>query len=169
MHFIDTVFPLQYPMYRPTVFEGGRGWLLSLLLRTKPLYHASLALSAYHRGAVLYSASYRGCSTASTVHKEKHLAICLSEFQRAIKDASSWVNKMTCPSAGLGLLACVIQLIFFEARHPLVTPSELSLIKGTAFRRPRRCVANTPTSIYRFVLPEILAPSKGARSDRHPR
>lgn len=116
MHFVDIVFPLQYPMYRPNVMEGGRGWLLSLLLRTKPLYHASLALSAYHRGTVLLAASLRGCSAVSTVSQEKHLAICLSEFQQAIKDVGHWVSK-TCPSNGLGLMACVLQLLFFEVFH----------------------------------------------------
>lgn len=169
MHFIDTVFPLQYPMYRPNVLEGGRGWLLSLLLRTKPLYHASLALSAYHRGNILLAARRHGCSTLSTVEQEKHLAICLSEFRNAIKDVGQWINRESCPSNSLGLMACVIQLIFFEARHPMVTLSSLLLIKRTAFRRPRRYMANTPTSMYRCVLPELLGSSNGARSGRLPR
>jgi hypothetical protein len=114
MHFVDSVFPLQYPMYKPSILEGGRGWLLSLLLRTKPLYHASLALSAYHRGTVLLAASQRACSASSTVTQERHLAICLSEFQQAIKDVSHWVSKGSCPGDPLGVMACVIQLVFFE-------------------------------------------------------
>lgn len=116
MHFLDTVFPLQYPMYKPSAIDGGRGWLLSLLLRTKPLYHASLALSAYHRGTI-FLATNSPCSTFSTVDKEKHLAICLSEFQQAIKDVGQWVSS-ACPSNSLGLMACVIQLVFFEVRIP---------------------------------------------------
>jgi hypothetical protein len=116
MHFIDSVFPLQYPMYRPTILEGGRGWLLSLLLRTKPLYHASLALSAYHRGTFLVTASrHPACRAWSTVEQEKHLAICLTGFQQAIKDVGHWVSR-ACPSNSLGLMACVIQLVFFEVR-----------------------------------------------------
>jgi hypothetical protein len=114
MHFVDIVFPLQYPMYKPSVMDGGRGWLLSLLLRTKPLYHASLALSAYHRETIFLSTN-SPCSTHSTVDKEKHLAICLSEFQQAIKDVGQWVVS-ACPSNSLGLMACVIQLVFFEVR-----------------------------------------------------
>lgn len=53
MHFLDNVFPLQYPMYKSGILEGGRGWLLTLLLRVKPLYHAALALRAYHRRSVI--------------------------------------------------------------------------------------------------------------------
>ena len=118
MHFVDTVFPLQYPMYKPSVVHGGRGWLLSLLLRTKPLYHASLALSAYHRGTI-FLATNSPCSAFSAVDKETHLAICLSEFQQAIKGVSRWVNAM-CPTNSLGLMACVIQLVFFEVWTPTV-------------------------------------------------
>jgi hypothetical protein len=47
MYYLDFVFPLQFKMYDPTAAEGGRGWLLSLLLRTPPLYHMTLALSAH--------------------------------------------------------------------------------------------------------------------------
>ncbi|RAL67921.1 hypothetical protein DID88_008646 [Monilinia fructigena] len=85
MHFLDNVFPLQYPMYKPDVAEGGRGWLLSLLLKTKPLYHASIGLSAYHRGvdAIRYA-------------------------QISIDQSSM------CPENGLGIMACSVQLVFFE-------------------------------------------------------
>ncbi|CAL3962325.1 unnamed protein product [Diplocarpon coronariae] len=112
MHFLDNVFPLQHPMYRPGVAEGGRGWLLALLLRTKPLYHASLALSAYHRGTVLLAAQ-RHSHSCSSAEQEQHLAICLNEFQRAIKDVDHWVMK-ACPRDGLGLMASIVQLIYFE-------------------------------------------------------
>ncbi|CAD6441708.1 d1d0f868-bc7f-4041-9282-0bd0376a3ad6 [Sclerotinia trifoliorum] len=115
MHFLDNVFPLQYPIYKPEVAEGGRGWLLSLLLKTKPLYHASIGLSAYHRGVVLRAKSYGGCTKPSIAEQEGHLAICLNEFQNAIRSAQ---NNTDCgsavPESSLGIMACVVQLIFFE-------------------------------------------------------
>lgn len=113
MHFLDNVFPLQHPMYNPGVAEGGRGWLLSLLLRTKPLYHASLALSAYHRGSVML-ANQRYKNPCSSAQQEKHLAICLEEFLQAIKDVGTWVMLKVCPKDSLGLMASVVQLIYFE-------------------------------------------------------
>ncbi len=54
MHYLDVVFPLQFPFYRPTACEGGRGWLLAILTQTKPLYHAALSIAAYHRHFQLY-------------------------------------------------------------------------------------------------------------------
>lgn len=116
MHFLDNVFPLQHPMYKPGVTEGGRGWLLSLLLRTKPLYHASLALSSYHRGSVML-ATERYKNPCILEQQEKHLAICLEEFQRAIKEVGNWVMLKACPKDTLGLMACVVQLIYFEVSH----------------------------------------------------
>ncbi|KAG4426794.1 hypothetical protein IFR04_000225 [Cadophora malorum] len=113
MHFLDHVFPLQHPMYKPQIAEGGRSWLLSLLLRTKPLYHASLALSAYHRGNILL-ASQRCVAHHSMVEQEKHLAICLEEFQEAIKNVGQMVMLRACPKDSLGLMASVVQLIYFE-------------------------------------------------------
>ncbi|KAB8304778.1 hypothetical protein EYC80_004126 [Monilinia laxa] len=115
MHFLDNVFPLQYPMYQPDVAEGGRGWLLSLLLKTKPLYHASIGLSAYHRGVVLREKSRGGCTKPSIAEQEGHLAICLSEFQDARRSAQISIDKSSmCPENGLGIMACSVQLVFFE-------------------------------------------------------
>lgn len=115
MHFLDNVFPLQYPIYKPEVAEGGRGWLLSLLLKTKPLYHASIGLSAYHRGVVLREKSYGGCTKPSIAEQEGHLAICLNEFQNAIRSAHDSSDcSSAVPESSLGIMACVVQLIFFE-------------------------------------------------------
>lgn len=114
MHFIDNVFPLQYPVYKPSIAEGGRGWVISLLLRTKPLYHACLALASYHRGAVLLEQRRGPCSTVVVVEQEKHLAICLKEFRESIQSVSHLVGGLICPDNSLGLGACIVQLIYFE-------------------------------------------------------
>jgi hypothetical protein len=52
MHYLDFVFPLQFCFYQVSPSDGGRGWLLSILLRTKPLYYAAITLSEYHRQSV---------------------------------------------------------------------------------------------------------------------
>jgi hypothetical protein len=48
MHYLDYVFPLQFPFYKHSAFKGGRGWLLSILMQLEPLYHAALSVSSYH-------------------------------------------------------------------------------------------------------------------------
>jgi hypothetical protein len=47
MHYMDAVFPLQFRFYIPEA--RGRGWLLWLLVQSRPLYHAALSLSALHQ------------------------------------------------------------------------------------------------------------------------
>ncbi|KUJ17523.1 uncharacterized protein LY89DRAFT_668838 [Mollisia scopiformis] len=114
MHFIDNVFPLQYPVYKPSVAEGGRGWVISLLLRTKPLYHACLGLASYHRGSVLLEQRRGPCNTAVVVEQERHLAICLKEFRETIQAVDHLIGNFNCPKNSLGLMACIVQLIYFE-------------------------------------------------------
>jgi len=116
MHFLDVVFPLQYPMYNSGIAGGGRGWLLSLLFKNKPLYHASLALSSYHRGVIMLSQRRQLCQKASTTVQEQHLAICLSEFQDSIKTVGTYVAG-SCATRGFGILASMVQLVFFDVGH----------------------------------------------------
>ncbi|EPE27447.1 Zn2/Cys6 DNA-binding protein [Glarea lozoyensis ATCC 20868] len=113
MHYLDIVFYLQYPMYKSSVEDGGRGWVLSSLLRTKPLYHAALALSAYHRGALLL-ATQQGVhhDPENYAEQEKHLAKFFEEFQRAINRVSRFVERE--PGDCMAIISCIVQLVFFE-------------------------------------------------------
>src|SRR5690242_10230425 len=106
MHFLDVVFPLQYPLYKLRIMEGERGWLLALSLRTKPLYHAALALSAYHRRAIMLAETSHPCRVAALVQQEKHLEICIKSVNQFTQN--SW------PNNGLGIATSVVQLVFYE-------------------------------------------------------
>ncbi|KAJ5450885.1 hypothetical protein N7491_000067 [Penicillium cf. griseofulvum] len=55
MHYLDQVFPWQFPYFRSTSRLGNRGWLLYLLMKRGPLYHAVLSLSSLHQSAILGS------------------------------------------------------------------------------------------------------------------
>jgi hypothetical protein len=46
--YLDTVFPLLFPLYEPTTLSGGRSWILALLKGNKAVYHSALSLSAYY-------------------------------------------------------------------------------------------------------------------------
>jgi hypothetical protein len=98
MHYLDNVFPLQFPMYKPSFIDGGRGWFLSLLLRTKPLYHAALALASFHTGTLYIAArqerdgeNWRGCPD-----EEEHIHKCLTEFREQLESLGMWY--VQCPS-----------------------------------------------------------------------
>ena len=62
-------------------------------------------------------ATERYKNRCDTAEQEKHLAICLEEFQQAIKEVGNWVMLKACPKDSLGLMACIVQLIYFEVSH----------------------------------------------------
>jgi hypothetical protein len=53
MHYLDQVFPWQFPYHCSRSSLGNRGWLFLLLIKRGPLYHAVLSLSSLHQSAVL--------------------------------------------------------------------------------------------------------------------
>jgi hypothetical protein len=61
MNYLDHVFHLQFSSYTPPVTELGRGWLLTLLTRTKLLYHATLAPSGFYMYSVLLKTGRTKC------------------------------------------------------------------------------------------------------------
>jgi hypothetical protein len=113
MHFLDRVFPLQYPMYQADTFDG-RGWLLSLLLRNKSLYYAALALSSYHRRVLFFEALSESCRAAATVSQEKHLEASLIEVRQAMLSMKSDVKQMRQLANIIEALSSIVQLVFFE-------------------------------------------------------
>ncbi len=115
MHYLDRVFPLQYRFYRPSETDDGRGWLLALLTRTKPLYHAALSLSALHLQVLQnIRAEEREERTADTsVELYKHHDLALKELQHYIQ-----LEQQTDDVNGkLQVLACTVQFISFEVRQ----------------------------------------------------
>ena len=155
MHFLDTVFPLQYPMYKPEALEGGRGWLLNLLLQTEPFYHASLALSAYHRRMIMLAKVSHAYQAAALVQQEKHLEICMDSVRQSAEYG--------CPNMKLGIVTSVVQLFFFEVlSHLMQTPSSAVLMTfaklftgcGNTWQTHLRAAVN----MYQNGVNENLAP-----------
>ncbi|KAK5064904.1 hypothetical protein LTR84_000738 [Exophiala bonariae] len=106
MHFLDHVFTLQYPLYRPQAIESGRGWLLSALLRSKPLYHAALATSMHHRRTLMLGRLSPSARATALVEQERYLEIAIKAVTEQAANA--------CPAVGLDIMLTVVQLVFFE-------------------------------------------------------
>ena len=160
MHFLDNVFSLQYPLYNPTVSEGGRGWLFSLLLTSPPLYHASLALAAYHKRINLLSNNRH--YTGEVIEEERQLSTSLNEFQHALKDLKKWMKLNVCPLQTLGLMASTVQLIYYE-----VCKSRLYLGLADKFLVvcwPWNFVEDPLASWYWLVPAELLEAVTSSRS-----
>jgi len=113
MHFLDVVFYQQFPMYKPNMVEGGRGWLMIALLRSRPLFHAALALSSYHRDLIVNTKSSDRAYTTCTVEHQEHFAKSLFEFHKAIRIVSQYVL-VHMSEVELATYLSMVQLIYFE-------------------------------------------------------
>jgi hypothetical protein len=108
MYYLDCVFPLQFRMYDPTAVEGGRGWLLSLLLRTPPMYHMTLALSAHCFEMIEVPNGDRERKQASFAR----LASALQNLQQYIR-VYSQQDKPGSLEDSIKVLGCILQMIAF--------------------------------------------------------
>ncbi|KAH8599223.1 fungal-specific transcription factor domain-containing protein [Bisporella sp. PMI_857] len=112
MNFIDAVFPLLFNCYTPPVPELGRGWLLVLLTRTKPMYHTALCLSAFYMRSVLLKTGRVLCPQGYSREVKRHHTIAFRELQVQL---STLCNSNT-PNikTTIETVACIIQLISVE-------------------------------------------------------
>jgi hypothetical protein len=111
MYYLDFVFPLQFKMYDPTAAEGGRAWLLSLLLRTPPLYHMTLALSAHVFEIV-------EVPNGAKERKQASLALLGSALQNLQQYIHIYNSQKEARSLedSLKVLGCILQMMAFIVR-----------------------------------------------------
>lgn len=115
MHYLDEVFYIQWRFYTPSLATGGRGWLLSLLTHTKPLYHAALSLSAFHQQSLLCSGQDAGKTQISTLNElEGHYNTTLQELQLFIHACNENGSAEETFAKNMQILACTVELISFE-------------------------------------------------------
>ena len=114
MHYLDHVFHLQFRFYQPSIWNGGRGWLLSTLMQTKPLYQAALSLAAYHRQASFCHGMTDvklHCFRAEAVQEKRVLAI--RELRRYLEETSTSAGCRSLP-AKINVLCSVVLLLSLE-------------------------------------------------------
>lgn len=128
MNYLDYVFPLQFNCYTPPIIELGRGWLLALLTRTKPLYHVALALSCLYMHSQLLKTRRSRCIQGHWDKMNKHHALAFQELQVQIS-ASNEGRKEGSLKGDIEILACIVQLISFEVGYAkIILCARLTLI-----------------------------------------
>ncbi|KAL1999797.1 hypothetical protein VTN02DRAFT_5983 [Thermoascus thermophilus] len=119
MHYLDYVFHLQFRFHSPSIRTGGRGWLLWLLIRTAPLYHAALSLSALHQHTLLHRKTGAQGSPRESKHNSTLQELndyhgrTLQELQVCLQNSQTDTGS---PHLGrqIEILACGVQLISFQ-------------------------------------------------------
>lgn len=163
MHYLDHVFPLQFPFYKPSVVSGGRGWLLSILTTTKPLYYAAISLAAYHRQSML-------CRDSASKHHGLDLESLERQYARALSELRQYLAKIgdkkeaRTQVENVDVLSCLVMLISLEVGISSLKPSVSSNIVahrcskgmqeiGGCTYLQRRCLSQT--SNVRKGLPSL--------------
>lgn len=130
MHYLDQVFPLQFPFYKHSSIKGGRGWLLSLLTQLEPLYHAVLSISSYHKHFEEFTHQYE--LQIGSMENVRELPACprlesqLTEHNLTLSSMGLLVNRLEDLKRNrselplpeyIELIACMATLISLEVRH----------------------------------------------------
>ncbi|KAK7419253.1 hypothetical protein QQX98_003405 [Neonectria punicea] len=96
VHYLDYIFPLQFPYYVDDPDLGGRGWLFWLLTKSAPLRQAALTLSALHQHTV---SQYRAASQESELIQYHTMALhelrqvlCRREVEGFSLNREEWVE-----------------------------------------------------------------------------
>lgn len=108
MHYMDAVFPLQFRFHVPDT--RGRGWLLWLLVQSRPLYHAALSLSALHQSIYMPTQFQSSYAELAGYHAQ-----ALGDLRRFLQDIQEDITKYE-KSRKIEILSCGVSLISFEVK-----------------------------------------------------
>jgi hypothetical protein len=115
MSYLDYAFPVLFPFYRPSVFEGGRAWLLTLALKHPAFYHNIVGLAAYFYCAVpvMPGPSQDACAAKAQSELQVHMNKAVQGVQDSLRNTSEAGVHYSLVDNIL-LLGNIIQLVNFE-------------------------------------------------------
>ncbi|KAH8898408.1 hypothetical protein GQ53DRAFT_817680 [Thozetella sp. PMI_491] len=157
MYYFDHIFPRLCPFFAYTAANNGRGWLLSLFLRTRPLCAAAICLSTCDKAQFVLG-------PLSDVPQPNHdLEMQHIRIVIELRDHLSQLTRKTGASrmaAAVEALACIMHLILFELwipRKGLMNDWVMHLDAATALLSSVDLVTPVPLS----DLPSNLIPPVG--------
>lgn len=119
--YLDTVFPLLFPQYKPALLSGGRSWISALLKTNKAVYHSALSTSAYYFTLILAKDATHTLRTPCEQHVwdtlDKHMEMSLNAIKH---DMSHYHLQGACSDvfSKLHVLEGVVQYLVFAAAMP---------------------------------------------------
>ncbi|KAF2180359.1 hypothetical protein K469DRAFT_741192 [Zopfia rhizophila CBS 207.26] len=115
MTYLDYVFPVLFPFYRPSILEGGRSWLLVLVMRNNGLFHTVISLASYFFSVVpvISGPAHQLCIVWTWEELQKQTDMAVKTVQRDIQDITRrGVRGDLLESAHL--MESIVQLLSFE-------------------------------------------------------
>lgn len=113
MYYLDHIFPRLAPYFVYSAADNGRGWLLNLFLRTKPLCSAAVCISACDKAQFVLGPLSR---VPQPYHDLEMQHLRSMANLRDHLDQLSTKAGASQMAAGVEAFACIIHLIFFEVR-----------------------------------------------------
>lgn len=115
MIYLDYTFPFLYPFYRPSILDGGRGWLPVTMMRNKALFHIALTLSAYLVSEILKNGddAHNDCKKHNWDSLQAQQQLAMRELQADLQELN---NRGVHGNlvASCQVMGSVIQLLTFE-------------------------------------------------------
>lgn len=156
MVFLDYTFPVLFPLYTPTLFEGGRGWLLVLPMKIRALYHTVISLTSYFFTEVPISSGsgYERCTNIALGEQSKQLDLAVKMVQRDLHIINQGVHSNILES--VYLLESIVQLLIYDG--VVATTENWKMHLGAAIILFEQIIASPGSISSLFNLMSQLSP-----------
>ncbi|KAK4073161.1 transcriptional regulator family: Fungal Specific TF [Trichoderma aggressivum f. europaeum] len=114
--FLDYVFPFLFPFYRPSIFKGGRGWLLATLRKSMPLFHTAMGFSTYFFILIMTdiaNGEHEVCKGLVEGKLIAHVDTAIKAMKQGIEDLAA-CGELASAEEKAHLMEGVVQLLVFE-------------------------------------------------------
>ena len=91
MFYFDNFFPFLFPFYKPLLLEGGRTWIIELVVGNEAMWHTTLCLSTYFVSIALDGAisGPNVCKTLAWEKLLKQMGVTFMMLQRNLQEVAS--------------------------------------------------------------------------------
>lgn len=132
--FLDHVFPFLFPFYHPSIFEGGRCWLLATLKSNRPLFHSAMSLSSYFFALILNEEGDEQHGICNRQARDEFL----SHFDNATRSIRVDMADIGTSTSNVSifektrLMSSIVQLLIFETCMSRTMELDVHMAAATA-------------------------------------
>ncbi|KAL4965283.1 Zn(II)2Cys6 transcription factor [Aspergillus stella-maris] len=115
MIYLDYTFPILFPLYTPSLTEGGRGWLLVLPMKVKALYHTIISLTSYFFSSTPLGSgpAQEVCSSLAFDEQRKQIDLAVQMVSRDLEVINNQGVQSNLVES-VYLLESIVQLLIFD-------------------------------------------------------
>jgi len=115
MLYFDHFFPFLFPFYKPLLLEGGRSWVMELVVGNQAMWHTTLCLSTYFVSVALDGAiqGHNVCKTLAWEKLLKQMGVTFTMLQHNLQEVAP-SNTQDLKVKTSRIMGSIIQLQRFE-------------------------------------------------------